>query len=55
MYIEGLAFEFVEIFLSDYGKEEKLHIKETNEMFGNINYFFNILKVIYRELYEKEA
>ena len=55
LYIEGLAFEFVETFLLDYGKEEKLYIKETREIFGNINYFFNILKVIYRELYKKEA
>ena len=55
LYIKGLAFKFVEIFLLDYGKEEKLCIKETNEIFRNVNYFFNILKVIYRELYEKEA
>ena len=48
-------FEFIEIFLLDYGKEEKLRIKETNEIFRNVNYFFNTLKVIYRELYEKEA
>ena len=54
-YIEGLVFEFVETFLLDYGKEEKLYIKETNIIFGNIKYFFEILKVIYRELYEKEA
>ena len=55
LYIEGSAFEFVEIFLLDYRKEEKLYIKETNEIFRNINYFFNILKVIYREPYKKEA
>ena len=30
-------------------------MKETNVMFGNIKYFFEILKVIYGELYEKEA
>ena len=54
-YIEGLVFEFIETFLSDYGKEEKLRIKETNEIFRNVNYFFNILKVIYGELYKKEA
>ena len=55
LYIKGLAFEFMEIFLLDYRKEEKLRIKETNEIFRNVNYFFNILKVIYGELYEKEA
>ena len=54
-YIEGLAFKFVEIFLLDYRKEEKLRIKETNIIFGNIKYFFEILKVIYREPYKKEA
>ena len=48
-------FEFIEIFLLNYRKEEKLYIKETNEIFGNVNYFFNILKVIYGELYKKEA
>ena len=50
-----MAFEFVEIFLLDYRKEEKLYIKETNIIFGNIKYFFEILKVIYGELYGKEA
>ena len=55
LYIEGSAFKFIEIFLLDYGKEEKLRIKETNEIFGNVNYFFNTLKVIYGELYKKEA
>ena len=54
-YIEGLVFEFVETFLLDYGKEEKLYIKETNIIFGNIKYFFEILKVIYSKLYKKEA
>ena len=54
-YIEGLVFEFVEIFLLNYRKEEKLYIKETNIIFGNVEYFFEILKVIYRELYKKEA
>ena len=29
-YIEGLAFDFMEPFLLDFGKEEKLRIKETN-------------------------
>ena len=55
LYIKGLAFEFIETFLADYGKEEKLYIKKTREIFRNVNYFFNILKVIYREPYEKEA
>ena len=55
LYIEGSAFKFVETFLLDYRKEEKLRIKETREIFGNIDYFFNILKVIYGELYKKEA
>ena len=54
-YIEGLVFEFVETFLLDYRKEEKLYIKETNIIFRNIKYFFEILKVIYGEPYEKEA
>ena len=45
----------METFLLDYGKEEKLRIKETNIIFGNIKYFFETLKVIYREPYEKEA
>ena len=43
-YIKGLVFKFVKTFLSDYRKEEKLYIKETKEIFRNINYFFNILK-----------
>ena len=54
-YIKESVFKFVKTFLSDYGKEEKLRIKETNIIFGNIKYFFEILKVIYGELYEKEA
>ena len=54
-YIEGSVFKFVEIFLLNYRKKEKLYIKETNIIFGNIKYFFEILKVIYRELYKKEA
>ena len=54
-YIEGSVFEFIKTFLSDYGKEEKLYIKETNIMFGNIKYFFETLKVIYREPHKKEA
>ena len=54
-YIKGLVFEFIEIFLLDYRKEEKLRIKETNIIFRNIEYFFEILKVIYREPYKKEA
>ena len=54
-YIKGLVFEFVETFLLDYKRKEKLHIKETNIIFGNIKYFFKTLKVIYREPYEKEA
>ena len=54
-YIEGSVFEFVETFLLDYRKEEKLYIKETNAIFGNIKYFFETLKVIYKELYKKEA
>ena len=45
----------METFLLDYGKEEKLYIKETRVIFGDINYFFEILKVIYKEPYEKEA
>ena len=48
-------FEFVETFLSDYRKEERLRIKETKAIFGDINYFFETLKVIYREPYKKEA
>ena len=54
-YIEGLVFEFIKTFLLNYRKEEKLYIKETNIIFGNIKYFFEILKVIYREIYKKEA
>ena len=54
-YIKGSAFEFIETFLLDYRKEEKLYIKETNIIFGNIKYFFETLKVIYGELYKKEA
>ena len=54
-YIKGLVFKFVKIFLLNYRKEEKLRIKETNIIFGNIKYFFEILKVIYSKLYEKEA
>ena len=48
-------FKFVKTFLLDYGKEEKLYIKETNIIFGNIEYFFETLKVIYGEPYKKEA
>ena len=48
-------FEFVETFLLNYGKEEKLYIKETNIIFRNIKYFFETLKVIYREPHKKEA
>ena len=55
LYIEGLAFEFIKTFLLDYRKEEKLRIKETNAIFRNIKYFFEILKVIYGELYKREA
>ena len=54
-YIKGLAFEFIETFLLNYRKEEKLRIKETKVIFRNINYFFETLKVIYREPYKKEA
>ena len=54
-YIEGLVFKFIEIFLLNYKKKEKLCIKETNIIFGNVKYFFKILKVIYREPYKKEA
>ena len=54
-YIKGLVFKFVKIFLLNYRKEEKLCIKETNVIFKNIKYFFEILKVIYREPYKKEA
>ena len=35
----------------DYRKEERLYIKETKIIFGNINYFFETLKVIYTILY----
>ena len=45
----------METFLADYKKEEKLYIKETKVIFGDIDYFFEILKVIYGEPYEKEA
>ena len=48
-------FEFIETFLLNYRKEKKLRIRETKAIFGDINYFFNILKVIYGEPYEKEA
>ena len=54
-YIKGSVLEFIKIFLSDYKKEEKLYIKKTNIIFGNVKYFFEILKVIYRKLYKKEA
>ena len=55
LYIKESAFKFVEIFLLNYRKEEKLRIRETNIIFGNIKYFFEILKVIYSKLYKKEA
>ena len=29
LYIKGIAFEFVEVFLADYTKVEKEYIKET--------------------------
>ena len=54
-YIKGLVFKFIKIFLLNYRKEEKLYIKETNIIFGNVKYFFETLKVIYGELYKKEA
>ena len=54
-YIKELVFEFVKTFLSDYRKEEKLYIKETNIIFRNIKYFFETLKVIYGKPYEKEV
>ena len=54
-YIKGPAFDFVEPFLLNFGKEESLRIKETKAMFGDINYFFETLKVIYGEPYKKEA
>ena len=50
-----MVFELVETFLSDYRKEEKLYIKETNIIFRNIKYFFETLKVIYGKPYEKEV
>ena len=55
LYIEGLAFNFVKTFLSDFGKKEKDYIKEINVIFSNVSYFFKTLKVIYGELYEKEV
>ena len=54
-YIKGLVFKFVKTFLLNYRRKEKLRIKETNVIFGNVKYFFEILKVIYREPYKKEA
>ena len=54
-YIERLVFEFIKTFLLNYRKKEKLRIKETNIIFGNVKYFLKILKVIYRELCKKEA
>ena len=45
----------METFLSDFRKEESLYIKEIKAIFRDINYFFETLKVIYRELYKKEA
>ena len=51
----GLAFDFVETFLSNLRKKEKDYIKEIYVIFSNINYFFETLKVIYGELYKREA
>ena len=44
-YIKGLVFKFVEIFLLDYRKEEKLYIKEINVIFRNIKYFEKVFNI----------
>ncbi len=55
-YLEGAAFDFIEVYLDDYNKNpnfKEMSI-DTRQLFRSINKFVRIMKTVYREPYEEE-
>ncbi len=55
-YLEGAAFNFIEVYLDNYNKysDFKDMTIDTRRLFKNINKFIRIMKTVYREPYEEE-
>ncbi len=55
-YLEGAAFDFIEVYLDNYNKysDFKNMTIDTRRLFKSINKFIKIIKIVYRELYKEE-
>ncbi len=55
-YLEGVVFDFIEVYLDDYNKysDFKNMSINTRQLFRSINKFVRIMKTVYREPYKEE-